>query len=74
MQFEMKHEDCWCYHVSFTETAATRTGCSSLNRFIYGTNGISYSHTGHKSVPSMISLEPLDGNDTQNKGVTNVSK
>lgn len=69
----MKHEDCWSY-VSFAETAATRAGCSSLNCFIYSTNGISYSHTGHKSAPSVISLEPLDGNDTQNKGVIEVNE
>lgn len=61
LQFEMKHEDCWSYQVSFIETAATRTACSSSNHFTYSINGISYSCTGHSSVPSMISLEPLDG-------------
>lgn len=57
LQFEMKLEGCWSYHISFTETAATRTGCSSLNHFIYSTDGISYSHTSQKLVPSVISLE-----------------
>lgn len=73
MQFEMKLEGCWSYHISFTETAATRTGCSSSNHFIYSTNGISCSHTSQKLVPSVISLEALECNDTQNKGVTKVS-